>query len=275
MKKRLTCIAMSPEKLFLVKLLLSCFSLAIGLTLYFIGIINFACLALIFAGVLWNFFAKINSYAGFSLCLVTCVLCGFESISIGLYAHAILYLVFYVLLELVVLILNLKGNTIFVRYKNLSARESYYIVMAILVFFMCGFAISLCQNNMLIPAIDAVCASMLALSAYLHSRNFREYYVIRPVALVLTISMFAYLVAVGISNTVTISLLLLYVIYFVLDGVEHLFMLQSKIKVRHSLRNVFANDEVLEEVVVEPKQEPVAAETEKTRKKGKGKDVLA
>ena len=275
MKKRLTCIAMSPEKLFLVKLLLSCFSLAIGLTLYFIGIINFACLALIFAGVLWNFFAKINSYAGFSLCLVTCVLCGFESISIGLYAHAILYLVFYVLLELVVLILNLKGNTIFVRYKNLSARESYYIVMAILVFFMCGFAISLCQNNMLIPAIDAVCASMLALSAYLHSRNFREYYVIRPVALVLTISMFAYLVAVGISNTVTISLLLLYVIYFVLDGVEHLFMLQSKIKVRHSLRNVFANDEVLEEVVVEPKQEPVAAETEKPRKKGKGKDVLA
>lgn len=276
MKKHSTCIAMSPEKLFFVKLMLSCFSLVIALTLYFIGIINFACLALVFAGVLWNFFAKINSFVGFGLCLMTCVLCGLQCIGIGIYAHAVLYLVFYVILELVVLILNLKGNTIFVRYKNLSARESYYIVMAILIFFMCGFSISLCQNNMIIPAIDAVCASMLALSAYLHSRNFREYYVIRPVALVLTISMFAYLVSIGISNTTTISLLLLYVIYFVLDGVEHIFMLQSKVKVRHSLRNVFADGEVSEEIIIEQKKTEEETEpVQKPKKKGKGKDVLA
>lgn len=273
MKKKLTCIAMSPEKLFFVKLMLSCFSLVVALTLYFIGILNFACLAMVFAGVLWNFFAKINSYVGFGLCLLTCVFCGFESISVGLYVHAILYLVFYVLLELVVLILNLKGNTVFVRYKNLSARESYFVVMSMLIFFMCGFAISLCQNNMLIPAIDAVCASMLALSAYLHSRNFREYYVVRPVALVLTISMFSYLISVGISNSATIGLLLLYVIYFVLDMVEHIFMIQSKVKVRHSLRNVFADDNVSEEIVIqESKQEEPE---QKPKKKGKGKDVLA
>lgn len=274
MKKRLTCISLSPEKLFLVKLMLSCFSLAIAITLYLIGLINFLCLTMVVAGVLWNFFAKINSFVGFGLCLLTCIICGLECISIGLYSHAILYLVFYVILELFVLVLNLKGNTIFVRYKNLSGSEAFYIVMSILLFFACGFSISLCQNNMIIPAVDAVCASLLALSAYLHSRNFREYYAIRPIALVLTIAMFSYIISVGMVGSVTIALLLLYVIYFALDAVEHVFLIQSNFKVRHSLRNVFAGETAVEEFeIVAEKQSENKDQTPK--KKGKGKDVLA
>lgn len=275
MKKRLTCIAMSPEKLFLVKLMLSCFSLAVAITLYLIGLINFVCLIMVLAGVLWNFFAKINSFVGFGLCLVTCFICGLECISIGLYSHAILYLIFYIALELFVLVLNLKGNTVFVRYKNLSPTDSYYIVLSILLFAVCGFSISLCQNNMIVPAIDAVCASLLALSAYLHSRNFREYYVIRPIALVLTIAMFAYIVSIGMASSVTISLLLLYVIYFVLDAVEHIFLIQSKFKVRHSLRNVFADESIVDEVEIVPEKTEEQTNEQKPKKKGRGKDVLA
>lgn len=275
MKKRLTCIAMSPEKLFLVKLMLSCFSLAVAITLYLIGLINFVCLIMVLAGVLWNFFAKINSFVGFGLCHVTCFICGLECISIGLYSHAILYLIFYIALELFVLVLNLKGNTVFVRYKNLSPTDSYYIVLSILLFAVCGFSISLCQNNMIVPAIDAVCASLLALSAYLHSRNFREYYVIRPIALVLTIAMFAYIVSIGMASSVTISLLLLYVIYFVLDAVEHIFLIQSKFKVRHSLRNVFADESTVDEVEIVPEKTEEQTNEQKPKKKGRGKDVLA
>ncbi len=128
---------------------------------------------------------------------------------------------------------------------------------------------------MIVPAIDAVCASLLALSAYLHSRNFREYYVIRPIALVLTIAMFAYIVSIGMASSVTISLLLLYVIYFVLDAVEHIFLIQSKFKVRHSLRNVFADESTVDEVEIVPEKTEEQTNEQKPKKKGRGKDVLA
>lgn len=239
--KKQTCVAMSPEKLFTVKLILLCVALTVATTLYLIGLINFVCLLLIVLGSLWNFFAKINSILGFVLCLGTCVIFGFESISIGLYSHAVLYLLFYVVLELVVIILNFKGNTIFVRYKNLSPRESYFILLAMILFFMSGFAVSLYQNNMIFPAVDAVCCSMLALSAYLHAKNFREYYFVRPIALVLTIAMFSHIISIGFKGSITISMLMLYVIYFALDFVEHLFLFSSKHKTRHSIRNVMAN----------------------------------
>lgn len=269
--KKQTCVAMSPEKLFAVKLMLLCVSLVFATTIYFIGIINFPCLLLIYFGALWNFFAKINSFLGLFLCLGTCVIFGFESISVGLYAHAVLYLIFYVALELFVLILDLKGNTIFMRYKNLSARESYFIVLSMFLFFMCGFAVSLLQNNMIFPAVDAVCSSLLALSAYLHSRHYREYYVIRPVALVLTVSMFSYIIAIGFSNSALISMLFLYVTYLALDIVEHVFLISSKTRVRKSIRSMPLEDGVsltvseTIEKVEEPKQE----------KKKRGEDVRA
>lgn len=273
--KKQTCVAMSPERLFSVKLVLLCITLSFATTLYLIGTINFVCLLLIVFGSLWNFFAKINSILGFVLCLGTCVIFGFESISIGLYSHAVLYLLFYVVLELVVIILNLKGNTIFVRYKNLSPRESYFILLAMFLFFMSGFAISLYQNNMIFPAVDAVCCSMLALSAYLHARNYREYYYIRPIALVLTISMFSYIIAVGFKGSVTISMLMLYVIYFALDFVEHLFLFSSRYKTRHSIRNVMANVQETKEQSSNVLEEKQADSNEKKQRKSHKKDINA
>lgn len=266
-----TPLAMSPEKLFAIKLMLLCISLTFATTIYFIGVINFACLLLIYFGVLWNFFAKINSFLGLFLCLGTCVIFGFESISVGLYSHAILYLVFYVALELFVLILDLKGNTIFMRYKNLSLRESYFIVLSIFLFFMCGFAVSLYQNNMIFPAIDAVCSSMLALSAYLHSRHYREYYVIRPISLVLTVAMFAHIISIGFSNSAVISMLFLYVTYLALDIVEHVFLFSSKYRVKHSIRSISSGESVLT-VDFEEKE---SVEEPKNERKKRGKDISA
>lgn len=241
-------IAMSPEKLFLVKLIMLCLFSAFALTLCFLNIISVPCLVMIVAGGLWNFFGKINSYFGFALCLITSTIAGLLCIGIGLYSNAVLYLIFYIALQIVVLVLNMKGNTIFVRYKRLDPRESYFISLSFLLFAVSGFAISLCQNNMIIPAIDSVSATLLALSAYLHSRNFKEYYVIRPIALLLEIGMFAYLLSIGFVTSSVIAFVFLYSMYFVLDCLEHIFLFQSKYKTKHSIRNVFAKEEKVKTV---------------------------
>lgn len=235
-------ITLSPEKLFLVKLMIFCLLSAFALTLCFLNIVSIPCFIMIIAGGLWNFFGKINSYFGFSLCLITSIIAGLLCISIGLYSNAILHLFFYIILQLFVLILNMKGNTIFVRYKRLNPRESYFVSLVFLLFAVSGFAISLCQNNMIIPAIDSVSATLLALSAYLHSRNFKEYYVIRPIALIMEIGMFVYLLAIGVVTSSVIAFVFLYSMYFVLDCLEHIFLFQSKYKTKHSLRNVFATE---------------------------------
>lgn len=269
MKKQLSNIALSPEKLFMTKLMLLCISLAFATTLYFIGTINFVCLIMVYAGGLWNFFAKINSFAGLFLCFLTSVICGLQCISVGLYSHSILYFVFYIALELVVFVMNMKGNTLLVRYKNISPNESYFVVMAIFLFCVSGFAVSLCQNNMIVPAIDAVCSSLLALSAYLHSRNFREYYVVRPIALAVTIAMFSYLISINIATSATISMLVMYVMYFALDAIEQIFRISSSRKVNRSLR-IAENATASNNLIVSDIQEDAIEQKNK-----RGKDIQA
>lgn len=271
MKKQMIKIATSPEQLFMVKLVLLCLSLSVATTLYLIGIIDFACLLLVYFGGVWNYFAKINSYFGFGLCVLTSVFFGLECISVGLYAHSILYFVFYLALGFVVFLLNLKGNTIFVRYKKLSNKESYIIIALFCVLFVAGFAGALLSHNMLVPAMDIVCSSMLALSAYLHSRNYREYYVVRPIALVATILMFAYLIAINIINSAIITMLLIYIMYFLLNIVELIFLICSKYRVDKSIRNILP----MSSMSVLQIQDEIVIKEEVKLKKNRDHDISA
>jgi len=231
-------VARKPERLFMVKLVLLSLSVSIAITLYLLSEISFLGLAIIVLGGIWNFFVRIDNFISFVLCalvsLIALVLC-FE---IGLYAQAMLYGIFYIALQFVALLAKLRGNTIYVRYDRMGAREAYFVSLGFITFSVVSLAVSILSENGTLPVFDALASALLALSAYLHARNFKEYYYIRPIALLAAIAMLSCLVAENSAGASVVALLLLYIMYFALDCAERAFLIESDLFKRRSLRNI-------------------------------------
>ena len=201
---------------YIIRLVIVSLFCAFALALYFLGNVSFLCVLLIFFGALWNFFVPINTYISFVFCLVVCLIYSMFAIEEGLYASAILYFFVYVFMQCTVWVLYSDENTK-IENKQLSQNASYYAICAIIVGFTICFAISLIQEKHVLPFFDAMTACMLGLSAFLQSFKYREYFIIRPIALVLAILLWFFIGYRNGFDGISISILLMYSMYLLLD----------------------------------------------------------
>lgn len=234
-------IARTPSKLLMIKVSLLSLATALAVTLYLLEVIDVLGLLLIIFGGIWNTLSSNNNLFALLLCIVTSVLAGIININEGLYANALTYLVFYIVLGFAVTLFNMNGNTELVRYKKASGTEAYYIVLSFLIFLAICFAVAVSTAGEVSPLGDAIVAVMLALSAYTHARNLREYYIIRPFALVMAIALTSFLIALNGASRGLVALLFIYLLYFVIDAVEQIFRLKGDYIMKHTIRNVTPN----------------------------------
>lgn len=204
------------SKQYLIRLVTVCLFCAFALTLYFLGIINFACVLLIVFGGLWNFFVPINTFVSFVFCLLVCSLYALFSIKEGLYSNAILYFIVYVFLQYVVWVLY-GDDDMAIKDKQMTMNTSYLVTCVIVVSLAVCFAISIVQGNQILPLMDAVTACMLGLSAFLQSFKYREYYVIRPIALIFAILLWIFAGYINGYGGANITAIIMYIMYLVLD----------------------------------------------------------
>ncbi len=205
----------SPKQ-YLMRLVIVCMFCAFALTLYFLGVINFACVLLIVCGGLWNLFVPINTFASFAFCLVVCSLYALFAIGEGLYSNAILYFVVYVFLQYVVWVLY-SENDMAINDKQLSVNTSYLVTCVLAISLALSFAISIVQGNQILPLLDAVTACMLGLSAFLQSFKYREYFIIRPIALIFAILLWIFTGYINGYGGANVTAIVMYVMYLVLD----------------------------------------------------------
>ncbi|MBQ7467087.1 MAG: nicotinamide mononucleotide transporter [Clostridia bacterium] len=214
------------SKHFTIRLVTICLFCAFALTLYFLNAINFPCVLLVVCGALWNFFVPINTYVSFIFCLIVCFLYSSFAISEGLYANAILYFLVYIVLQFVVWVLFNEEN-MKIEDKQLSKSNSYLVICFIVMSFALCFAISLNASKNVLPLFDAISASMLGLSAFLQSFKYREYFVIRPIALVCAILLWLFAGYQSGFDGFSLAVMLMYVMYLVLDLIFIMFRLKE------------------------------------------------
>lgn len=214
--------------LFLARLIISSVFITVALTLYLLSFINFPALCLITAGALWNFFVDINTFLAFLLSIVVGMLYAMFSIIDGLYVNALLYTLYYIPLQFIVWIMNLDETDMSIKKdKKLSGNSVCYVLVVFVFSVVCCFAFALLQENQVLPMFDAISASMLGLSAFLQCLMYREYYFVRPIALVLALFLWAYVIFINGLSMGALTMILLYSMYFILDMLSLYYYLKT------------------------------------------------
>lgn len=213
-------LSISPRH-FSLRLTLSAFFVAVGLALYFAKLINIAGVCLIFAGIFWNFFTTINTLVSFIMSIVVGVIYALFAVNEGLYVNAFLYTMFYIGMQMSMWLLYTgQGSEGIIEYRSLRGLHIYRLVLAFLLSVMICFAMAVVTPGEKFLFFDVAVACALGLSAYLESLRYREYFVVRPIALALAIALFAYIAATRGASTGVIAILVLYSSYLVLDIVK-------------------------------------------------------
>lgn len=215
-------------KLYDVKLSITCAFTAIALTMYLIGLINVPAVILILAGALWNFFVDINTMLSFLLSLAVGFLFAFFAIKDGLYVNALLYTAFYIPLQFIVWITNLKTKDMSIKYdKKMTGSKIYYAIVAFVVCFVGLFAFAVITNRQVLPLFDSFACCLLGLSAVLQSYMYREYYFIRPFAILVSILLWTFTMLLNGVTVGSITVLTLYVMYFGMDLISMIFWIKT------------------------------------------------
>ncbi len=233
----------NKSELFVCKLIVASIFAVFAIMLYLLNVINIPALCLIFAGVLWNFFVDINTFLAFLLALVVGVIYAMFSIIDGLYINALLYTIYYIPLQFIVWIMNLNSKDMSIRKdKKLSKNSIYYICVLCIFSVVACFAFALLQQYQILPLFDAVTATMLGLCAFLQSLMFREYYIVKPIALVLALSLWIYVGAINGWTIGALTIIMLYAMYLVLDIITMVFWLKTIPAVDKERLEVLDND---------------------------------
>ncbi len=206
------------KELFTARLIVSCVFLTIALSLYFYGLLNLPGVLLIILGALWNFFVDVNTFWAFIFSLFVGAIYAMFAVVDGLYANAVLYTLYYIPLQFITWIkyggikdISIKNN------KRLKGYQAYYLFVSFIYVFIICFIFTSTQNRQILPALDTVSACALALSAFLQSFMFREYYFVRPIALVLVLELWLYTIIQNGISYGSLACILLYIMYYILD----------------------------------------------------------
>lgn len=206
------------SRMFLTKLFVSLLFSFVALYLNLLGFINFACLLLIVFGAFWNFFVDINTYLALVLCLLVSVIYGMFSAAEGFYVNAILYVMAYIPMQFITWITNIDNKDMSIeKDKKLDGNAIFYVSLFIFFFFSLGFMFALSHEYELLAIFDTVTACLLCLSAFFQSFMYREYYIIRPIAIISAIILWSFAIVLNGFSAVSLTMVILYSMYLIMD----------------------------------------------------------
>jgi len=166
----------------------------------------------LFIGIVWNLFLPLSNKYGIAVSIMMGICYGLVCISIGLVANAFLYLAYYVPMQYMAT--RTAGDTYILKNKEFSERESMFILIYYVLFFVGVYIFSNAINHTLICLIDAVSATLLAISALARNSRVKTYYKIRFSALAVSIFMWALIASSSVYYSGACSVLLMYIMYF-------------------------------------------------------------
>lgn len=229
-EKRYQKINRESKWLFESKLIVTSIFCLIALTLYLLNLVHFPVVALVFFGAVWNFFVDINTFLAFLLSVIVGFLFAMLSVTSGVYANAILYIMFYIPLQFVVWITNPKARDMSIKKdKKLSFDAVYYITIAFVLSMVILVAVTIHIRYEILLFFDVFSACMLGLSAFLESYMYREYYYVRLSALIVSIILWSLVLNSLVFSMSAIGMIILYSMYLVVDTLSFIAYMRASV----------------------------------------------
>lgn len=206
------------SRMFLTKLFVSLLFSFVALYLNLLGLINFGCFLLIIFGAFWNFFVDINTYWALVLCLLVSFIYSIFAAAEGFYVNAILYVMVYIPMQFITWITNIDNKDMSIeKDKRLDGNAIFYVCLFVFFFFSLGFMFAMSHEFELLAILDTVTACLLCLSAFFQSFMYREYYIIRPIAVLSAIILWSFAIVLNGLSAVSLTLVILYSMYLIMD----------------------------------------------------------
>lgn len=199
-------------------LIIASFALAIGLSLVFAGIETWPAFLVLLFGAIWNFFCDFKKWTALLFSFLVGVFYAHFAFSNGLYAHAGLYLLFYIPLQFSVCLTRFNQiDTDIAKGNYLTGSQKYYIVLIAFIVMVFALIFTAGIDSEVFFVMDTLSAMMLGISAWLRSYRHQEYFIVRYIAvgtaaLLWLCVMTMYGVAPG-----TIIIFVLYLMYLLSD----------------------------------------------------------
>lgn len=166
-------------------------------------------------GAIWNLFLPLNKSYGLVMSILVGLVYGLVCYTMGLVANAFLYLIYYVPMQYMA-IKNM-DDTFILKDKKLTNKESTFIFFYYILFFIWVYIFSKSVKNSIMCFMDSVSATLLALSALVRNLRVSTYYKFRFVSLAVSILMWAIIASGSISYSGALSILVMYIMYFVYE----------------------------------------------------------
>lgn len=209
------------EKFKLFKLMLvSIFSVA-GLYLYLSGTSGFFVVALLALGMIWNFYSPLGKNISLLFGTVVGVIYCIVAATFRLYSNALLYIGFYIPLQLAAVSKDYsEGDHIQIKKYITDLNKILFILFfAVSCVIFALFSSSLGGRYIV---VDALSAGLLVSSAVLRNERYFEYYIFRVFALLLSIVLWI-TAFIEYGNLDIIPIILMYSSYLIFDITSYIY----------------------------------------------------
>jgi len=196
-------------------------ALVVGITLFCFRLIDLISLSIILFGALWNFFTDSNKLFACIMSFFMCVAYGFLAGAIKVYGHAFLHIMFYLPTQLIYYYESQKSESNAVRYDKRLSKVGYIGTVVAFWFVAFGLGIVLFKIGDPYYIVDALSSTLLIVSVFLVNGKYREYYFVRLVALAGAILAWLYIAIKLNFEGNTLTFILLFVMYLVMDIIEY------------------------------------------------------
>ena len=198
--------------------LVSVFSLA-GLVLLCCGVMNWVGLILLICGMLWNVYLGLDRWVSYAFSIVVGVLYFYFAVTFNVFANALIYVAFYIPLQLIAISKDYSEGSFVQIRKGMSPTNRLLFFM---LFLLSSSVLILFSSNSggRFVVIDALAGTLLLCSAFLRNERYLEYYWFRMLALAMSILLWI-LVILEYGDVSAIAIVLMYASYMVYDATTY------------------------------------------------------
>lgn len=205
-------------------------ALVIGVVLFTLNLVDLISLSIIVFGALWNFFTDSNKLFACIMSFFMCVAYGFLAGAVKVYGHAFLHIMFYLPTQLIYYYESQKSESNAVRYDKRLSKAGYIGTVVAGWFVAFGLGIVLFKIGDPYYIVDALSSTLLIVSVFLVNGKYREYYFVRLTALLGAFLAWFYIgIKLNFSGN-TLTFMLLFTMYFVMDTIEYIRWKKNEIK---------------------------------------------
>lgn len=206
------------EKYKIFKLLLVCITSVLCIAITLSGEAQFAALALVVLGMIWNFYLGLNRMLSFVFAVIVSFIYFYYCCQFGIYANALIYVVCYIPFQLIATTKDYSEGDYVQIKKKITDLNKLIFAIFVVVLFAILYLLDYDFGARFI-ALDVLSATLLVASALLRNERYLEYYLFRFFALVSSIILWT-MVALEFGDLSAVLIILMYLAYLIHDVVE-------------------------------------------------------